>query len=640
MTDTSADKQPKSNAAKYVLTVIVILAILGVAGYFYFSSKGDQEAKETFKLLMDHVFGANKWSAASQNFNLATQTLTVKGLEIKVDKFDPTVTTPIKVETVEIVKGLNYAELKNFLALKDWRDQPNCHFFERFTLKNIDFTDKQDKLDGSIKISDLTLTDVALNKADASNSAGVFGFLKKSHIGKLDISDASLVIKETGTDYNLTLGWRKVENKDLGFSPEIASVTSPNDILGILTSLSIGQVQINDFYTSFNDNKKSNINYKIEEFTQTGLQNLTVNQILSKNMLFDGFFDNKFKVNISIENQIINKIDFKYLFNRFVKIVQEIINKKLESGSSESFDSLYDVYAENYYLADGFISPIGLDDFNLSNLKLTVNEDAVVTMAKFSFQGPVEAGKIAPQSQAILQDFTLDFPAARKEEPTEEFFKVLKDFGQTSFTINYTFNSSYDLNSGLLMAEANPGLAVTDLIDYNASFKLGNLTPQLISELSKIKLKEPQQLLLSPEFQKLELIHFRLEFINRSLVEKLLAYYAKKADKPIGEYQTEVANYTQILVAMQLSSKVENFDDYAKALSNFITKPQKLVIDISPKSAFNYVSATSSNSATKIVDLLNASLSVNDQAPIVLKLKEKNSDSEILEDNDSLDDLS
>ncbi|MDR1656254.1 MAG: hypothetical protein LBT47_01695 [Deltaproteobacteria bacterium] len=606
--DKSTPPPTKSKLPKIIAVAAVILIAVGLGAYFYVGSRADKEALDTFSFLMDKTIGPGRWTTGQVSYTLSSNLMTASEVTIKLDHLDAAFTEPVTIETVEIKNGLKQPELDALLALADWRNQADRHIADKVTFKGVTWKHnfESELFDSSIAL--ITLEGLDLVASGADNSPGVLGFLKSSRIQRLlaeNLTFSSTSIKQDGF---FSIAASKIEETDLRLSPD----DPPFDgLAGLLFNINSTRSSVTGL-TSKLKMEEEFINLSLGEQVLSGAKNLSFEAI--------NFNDLTLTSNLKLTTEDEKYLELKMKFNQlnmydvdflpFLKKFEPILTAEDSSSIEESFEEIY-------VLTDLLTLPYSLGKSDGQGLSVTISDQIMLSMDKATFIGPVKAGEIPPSLRYSVTDLKIELPTKANGTFTDDLYNFGQTFGQSTFVINYDAQSTYEPTSGTLTLTGKPGLKINDLVTFSGDLTLTGLTQEIVDQMSEIPISRIEEVLTLP-IEKVSLTHTRFEIIDESLTNKILGYYAKSTGESPEAIRMLAATGVESL-AETLFNRVENAAELGSNLADFITEPKRIIAEINPNPALNIVTAMEAPSPADFQNSLNATLTINDLQPLVLK---------------------
>ncbi|MDR2443919.1 MAG: hypothetical protein LBE31_10425 [Deltaproteobacteria bacterium] len=613
-------KSPGSKLGKIIAVVVVVIAIAALGSYFYAKNTANKKAIDTFSLLMDKTVGPGDWEVGDISYQLTDDTLVATKLSIVLSSFDAEITKPLLIDTVEIKNGLEYQELESLLALKDWRSQGDLHLADSVTLKGVSLNQQSDDTLFDGKIALFAVDGLDLVAAGADNSPSILGFLKSGRLQRVLIENLVATATPTKGDKGeqFTLSLSKLENADMRIGQNVESL---DDVLALVKSFSMSSsVQNNMGLTFTTTDEKMEI--VVGEQRATGVKSFAYETINVKDVILNVnlMLTDKSKINIT------SKLDqFNIYDSDFTPLIDKFLQSVIEAAATvptNPDNTIEDLINRMYYVSDLVTLPYSIGRADLTGFTFNIDDQITAAIATIHYTGPAIAGQIAPSQRYALDGFKLDFP--NKPPKTAAFnpiYDFTRDFGQSTFILNYDYQSSYDRTAGDLSITGSPGFKVENLITINGDLRLTGLTDELLAQMSETLMINFEDLLDFPDVYDLGITHFRLEIIDQSLLDKIIGYYAKTKSMDPDSVRL-LATFGVQTAASYVSNRLQNSFDLANALTTFIETPKSLTIEITPSLPLSARNADQAPTTSELFNSLNATITVNGEAPLALKFVE------------------
>ncbi|MDR1546792.1 MAG: hypothetical protein LBU12_08840 [Deltaproteobacteria bacterium] len=634
-----AGSQP-GKAKIFAVVAVAAVVVIALASYLAISRKAAKEGTESFRLLMDQAFGAEGWSVENIDVSVFDKLLTARGVSIKPGH--ASFKEPTTVESLEIHQGLPSEELQALLARADWRSAPETRLASRVVFNGLDIKAPDasgEKVIGTIKLKSVELDAPTLAASGPETSPGLLGFLKSVRLSRVVSRD--LQIASTDEPATLSLGHAEAVNPRFG-----ESWTDLNDPLEALLALSATELSYNDL--KFQATKdQNNVTFEIGEQRLQGMgENFKFDQASLKNFIFKALIEDDddaegaeddesaeddedaeggepqaakaaqpgVDVNLRLGEFVMEGLDLSALFRRFEELA--VLAAISDLDSLDDPVKLANFYNDAYRLSDLLVAPYSLKRAHAKDLSLDIDGQLKAAMAAATFEGPFEAGKLAPKQTFALESLKIELPT--KAEPGSRFAEVAEfsqKFGQSVFNLAYNFDAVYDEAAKTLTWRATPLLGEAELVDLNLSFVFAGLTPSLIEEMSQITLGDAETIFLSPQFASFGLAQAQLEIVNRALVDKLYAMAGQEQGMDKDLVKEALAASLELFVGPALESSFEGADQLVAAAQTFLRDPQSIALTVGPPEPLNWKALTEATSQPQLLNALKMNLAVNGQAP-------------------------
>jgi hypothetical protein len=175
--------KPKTNL------IILALVALIIAAFAFFRTSADFASYESFSLVMDRLSGPGQWSA--QSHEESADGLTVKGLTFPASSSlvfrteEEGRAGQATLDSILIKKIPGRKRMEKFLALADWKNQPETSFAKAVRLEGFHWRETRPE-GAEIKIEELNLEGLKLARTTPDDPAGEAGFWKALRLTALE----------------------------------------------------------------------------------------------------------------------------------------------------------------------------------------------------------------------------------------------------------------------------------------------------------------------------------------------------------------------------------------------------------------------------------------------------------------------
>ncbi|MDR1050545.1 MAG: hypothetical protein LBP95_05585 [Deltaproteobacteria bacterium] len=615
---------------KGLLAVVVVVALAAVLGvYYYVAGQGETKAVASYSLLMDELCGPGNWTTGGYGFSLAGKTLVAKNVEIR-PAGAPEGSGPLKIGAVEIENGLLAPELRELLALAGWQSQPDKHLVNRVTLRDVsmDFGGPDEDESGTIGVAEAELGGLDLVAAGASNPPGALGFIKSVRVGSLGVKNFSLAAESRAFSTSVSAG--QIQNSDLRAGQDVESL---GEAVELLLSVTMKTGDLRDLSFSFK-NKESG------ETVEGGVGHVRIEDkgrlkaglyALENVSLTSGFGGRPFAAGLA--GLTVRNIDLTRLYERFLESVQDAVDPANPLELLDP-DEMGNKLAGAYRYSDVFTLPYSLDSAEMTGLTFSYKDKIKLGLARVTMTGPVRAGQLAPSRAYSLEGLAVELPDdAGGDTEFEDLAEFVRDFGMSKFNVSYQVSSAYDEGTGVMTTLGSPLLGVGDLAEISGGLTVAGLSQKLVDELDATKLDSPAVLFIDG-VSDVGVTHLRIQLDDRSLVDRIIAYSARRDNMDAEEFRRDRAgelagDYAQRLPAFT------NAREIGEALAAFIMEPKSVVLEANPSPPASLGSVTASAMRPgNFVNSLNLTLSVNGNPPIAMEFSDQGEDDDFDEEFD------
>jgi hypothetical protein len=247
-------------------------------------------------------------------------------------------------------------------------------------------------------------------------------------------------------------------------------------------------------------------------------------------------------------------------------------------------------------------------DFDFDGIQLA--------MESFSVQGPFEYLLLPNQASAKINGLAIDLSGTTNGKAV-----TVKQFlGSDKFYLNTLLDFSYSQETGQVNLTAKPLLADPDLFDLSLGLSLAGLTPELMTELSKITYAAKERALFMPGSDNLVLTEAYIKFDNKALAKDFFNKATSGSNRPVSELEATLNRRLNSATEQWLGKNLDSKRLLVSDLSMFIHKPDSLILASKPNPPLpvNKLLVGEALGSTTLNSMV-ISLATNGQSPIVLR---------------------
>lgn len=648
LAETPDSKAPdsKGSFSKTPIIILAVAVIIIIAAVIFGRTSGSEEAYETFTLAMNKIAGEGNWSAKSHETGMASGTLTVSGLNVKLPAVETIVpaaaedeeaTPPVVVSgpsdlniaTVVIKNGLGKKDLEAILANPNWRDQKETKLADSIVLKGIEHKNPGivspavEKIFPSVMAMDeASVEKVSLAAAGSDNPEGKAGFLKALRLGALSYKNFVSSATAEGTAVEAKIGSVKIDSLAFDGQPLTGlEALDPSGLISMAGAVSAKSAVMDDMAFSFGDaNEKATGSFGIKKVEEKDLAGFgTIGQLVLSGQYFNLTSQNDFPtISLTLDSMTMNGLDMSGYIRKFLPAL---------AASFTDPETASVMLGNTQTLADLFVTPFSLEDVSMGGFEMKIGDAISVRLAEAQASGPFVYGEIPVKQSSMFNGLEITLPEDPKfaEGDFAELYEFGKTFGMTRFVVEADGESTYDAKTGVIRSQTSK-FTIKDLADMAIVFEMGGLTGERLAILKETPLQAIYFALMMPDqvFGDLSLNGFKLTITDKSLTERIFNYVAKsKFGSDDGKIiQAMAANQVKLLMEIRGGEYLKNPDGVYVPLKAFLEKPEQIELSMAADPPLSFVSSMTTapdGNVNKILDSLNINLSANGKAYPVLR---------------------
>ena len=604
--------------------LILILAVLAVPAYMGCGPKG-ADPYETFVLVMDRLNGPGQWS--DQGHEWSRGGLTVKGLAMNMTPEAQAalkLAGPVTIDSVLIKKPASKGQVEKLLSLTDWQNQPGISLAEAIYLTGYKArmaAAAGGEADSEIKIEEMSLAGVKLDKAPSEAPAGAEGFLKALRLDSLNYKNFLLAFK--GPEAEALAALESVALEGLSFDgdipPELAALEGDAFFkrLALLNLKSFKTQGMKLDYTGLAPKYPPKASQTLASLEGKDLKSLKAAGLLTLAGLKSNFTDDQGQVHdFSLDSARLRGLDAAdYLGKLLAGLAQ----------AGDSREGAEAVISGQLTLADFFVSPISLEEATLNGLDFDLAGLISVKLAEAKSTGPYRAGEVPASVKSWVKGLEISLtgdPGAKAGTPGRDIHEFIEAAGRNTFALEAENEITYEPRTGLVNHRLNR-LASRDLFDLSYTLTLDGLTSDRLEKFRQIPLGviylaalNPSDFLGDASFNALN-----IKYTDHGLVDLIFKLKAQEEAGVTGEdMKQRTINETDMMVTIMGGRHLKNTKDLSRPLLDFLKKPQSLEINISaaPPLSFPVVQNLHAEPIA-ILDALNITFSANGETGAPLR---------------------
>ncbi|MDR2947255.1 MAG: hypothetical protein LBV79_11000 [Candidatus Adiutrix sp.] len=300
---------------------------------------------------------------------------------------------------------------------------------------------------------------------------------------------------------------------------------------------------------------------------------------------------------------------------------RELLAETRASAGSRSGRRLAEAFMKNFVsmdtLGELFVSSYSLDKGSIKNLEASSGGMAI-KLAEGRIDGPVTAGHIVPKMVVAFTGLEAALPANPADAAAMglpvNVVQMAQVLGLTTLALDIEITNQYDEKTGVLTREISKFNA-RDLFDWSLKLQFSGLTPERLPLLQQTAMDDMLSAVQNPssDLAQLALDEISFQFVDRSLFDRL--YNSGIIPR------TEASSMAQQVVVTYGDDFLTDAANIGQAVAAFLTDPGRLGFSLKPNPPLSVANAMSLGDLTKILNSLNAALTVNDKSshPLVFK---------------------
>ncbi|MDR2726266.1 MAG: hypothetical protein LBC90_09475 [Candidatus Adiutrix sp.] len=601
-------------------TPLLILALAALTVLVFACSRPTADPFETFTLALDRLVGPGQWSA--QSHEVSSGDLTVKGLKIKLPPeagWDEGA-SDLTMGSVVISKILPKSKLENILALADWRGQPETALAGAVRLKDLRLGGTRPGDEVEIKFEGLDMEGLKLAPAAPGAPAGKDGFLKALRLGSLNYRNLRFAFRGREAEAVVTVDSAAFRDLSLGEDiPDLLKNTlgdyvPAKEVAGLnFSSLKASGLKMD--FIGWAPELPLKGDLSLAALEETDLKAFKSVGYIKLTDLKSSLTINEGRVfSLNLAGYSLKGLDAADYLD---KIMAGLAAMKDDPEATQAI-------ADQFTLADFFVSPIALEEAALTGLEMDLPGLALIKLAELKAAGPYRIGEIPASAKTQLKGLEINLsgdPKAGKDTPARDIHEFSQLLGRNTFSLEAEAESAYEAGTGRLTARLNR-LAASGLFEMSFSQTWGGLTMDRLEKFKKIPLNalylaalNPGELLGEASFNALN-----LKYTDRGLVDLAFDLSARKAGETGETLKQRNMAEMGLMLAIMGARYLKNIEDLSRPLLDFLKTPQSLEIDLKaePPLSFAVIQALEADPMA-IMDSLNITFSANGQAGSPLK---------------------
>jgi len=612
--------------------IILALAVLAAAAFVVSRQGTDATPYESFSLVMDRLSGPGQWSA--QSHEESESGLTVKGLSFSapsslIDRTFPGSTSLISrtdgegldgqvtLDSVLIKKLPPQNRLEKLLDMTDWQGQPETDLVKSLRLQGFHW--REARTEGAeIKIEELNLGGLKLAKAAPEAPAGEAGFWQALRLASLDHKNFRLAVaeKEPETETTFAVGFAAYEGLSFdGDIPPAPAKPGPGGRPSPWAAFSAKSLKAEGLELDFTGRVPEapvKISLSLAGFEETDLKSFKSVGAL-KLSDFQGRLttgqDQEFSLGLT--GLSLSGLDMADYIGKLMTGL---------AAARDSQEAAEALIAGQYTLANFFVSPISLEEADLTGLTMDLAGLASLKADEIKTVGPYRAGEIPASAKSWTKGLEISLPGDPEAEPGSpgrDIYEFSRMLGRTAFAVEAETDSSYETGTGRWTTRLDR-LSVSELFDLSGSQTWSGLTGDRLEKFKKIPLAALYLAAMNPDdlWGETSINALNLKYTDRGLVDAVFNFQAQAEGGTSGaELKERTLAETGLMLAIMGARFIKNTEDLSRPILDFLKTPRSLEIDLAAEPPLTFAGLKALSSEPSIIlDSLNITFSANGQA--------------------------
>ncbi|MDR2353154.1 MAG: hypothetical protein LBF22_08340 [Deltaproteobacteria bacterium] len=576
-----------------------------------------EDAWQSFQSFMNSpLCGEGNWSSSGHSYDLATQTLTVTGLEFNInpafaqksDQAHLLTFSKVTVATLNITEILSSKKMDNLLKTTAFFGK-NVNLAKSLVFQGIQATVTDQTLTNlTLSWEKLAISAPKLTGTEAQGQEGSASFLRNLNLADIQLTNFKISGLLGPQAQALELAIESYQAENIAYNGPSGE---SGNIVDILLGQSIASQNTKNlsFLLSATDGEPFHVIVTIAQMIGQNIQGITNigSSELTDISIQASFYDIRESAISSgtIAKTTIKNVDFSELFAIF-------------KNSLETTGDYSELLSALSSLGSLCVYPYSVDSWRIEDINVDLENGVNISVASMELQGPIQAYTLSNYTSSIKQA-SIIVPNESIDPILQKKFQTFQRlFGEKGLTFGIDYKVDHDQSTNLSTYNLKY-VAPSDNSELSLVLKLSNISPELIELLGKITFNEVEQLLLYPAGRKFGINEVNLNFTGQTLLDNLFNEIALNAEATRAEINAGFVQFFQegtFLSNARMELTTKSSTDLAERATSLSASPQSFGIIITPSPVLSLENIqTSRFSAEALFNSLNITFAANSLPP-------------------------